>query len=125
MENNQKYAFKIWWDEKEGILREKPSGEIDEACAKSMVEELLRAANARPGKILVLTDMSEGGSASSRARKIFAKELKNEKYAKHAFFGFTIFTKVLVSFIARSAGVKNVGYFATEREALKWLKSAS
>lgn len=115
-------GFKVWWDKKEGILREKPSGMINGACAKSMAAELLRVANTQPGRVLVLTDMSQGSSASSAARKIFAAELSNPKYAKHAFFGLTTFTRVLVSFIVRASGAKGVEYFATEAAALRWLK---
>jgi UDP-N-acetylmuramyl pentapeptide synthase len=114
--------YTIWWDEKEEVLREKPCGDIDEAYAKSMSEELFKQANTKPGNVLVLTDMSDGGSATSAARKIFAEELKNKKYSKHAFFGLTTFTRILVSFIVRASGVQNVGYFPTEQEALKWLK---
>lgn len=132
MANNQKPStftksskdnkFKIWWDDKENILREKPSGNINETCAKNMVTELFKLANTKPGKVLVLTDMSEGGSASSAARKIFAEELKNEKFARHAFFGLTMFIRVLVSFIVHASGVNNVAYFKSEDKALKWLK---
>lgn len=119
---NQQQKLEIWWDEKEGVLREKPYGYIDEEYAKKEVEELLRVANSKPGKVLVLTDMTEGTSASSAARKVFSELLKNEKIAKHAFFGFTTLTRVLVSFIVKFSGAKNVGYFKTEEEALRWLK---
>jgi hypothetical protein len=62
------------------------------------------------------------GKASSGARKVYAQMLKSERMAKHAFVGMRTLTRVIVSFIIRASGAKNAMFFATEEEALRWLK---
>jgi len=70
----------------------------------------------------LLSDLTEAGIASSGARKIYASLMKNDKIKKQAFVGMKIVTRVIVSFIMNFSGVKNARYFATEKEALTWLK---
>jgi UDP-N-acetylmuramyl pentapeptide synthase len=114
--------FQVWWDEKEGIIRNQSKGDFEEEDARKQMAEILRIAESRPGKVLVLNDLTEAGKASSGARKIYAQMLKSEEIAKHAFVGMRTLTRVIVSFIVRASGAKNAMFFATEEEALKWLR---
>jgi UDP-N-acetylmuramyl pentapeptide synthase len=82
----------------------------------------LKLAGSKPGKVLVLNDLREAGSASAGARKIYTQLMKNEKFEKGAFVGMKVLTRVIVSFITKFSGVNNVKYFETEEEAIKWLK---
>jgi UDP-N-acetylmuramyl pentapeptide synthase len=115
--------FQVWWDEKEGIIRNKSRGDFEEEDAKKQMAELVEIVESKSGKVLVLNDLTEAGKASSGARKVYAQMLKSEGIAKHAFVGMSTLTRVIVSFIVRASGAENAMFFATEEEALKWLKA--
>jgi hypothetical protein len=100
----QDEKFNFWWDEKEGIVRANIIGYVDEQQAKKIVETGTEIIKSRPEKPLMLFDLTASGSASSLARKIIADGLKPEIYSKTAFFGTSIFNRVLVSFIVFAAG---------------------
>jgi UDP-N-acetylmuramyl pentapeptide synthase len=114
--------FKVWWDEEEGIRRTKSRGDFEEEDAKRQMAEILRIAESRPGKVLVLNDLTEAGKASSGARKRYAQLLQSDRIARHAFVGMRTLTRVIVSFLVRASGAENAMFFATEEEALKWLR---
>jgi hypothetical protein len=114
--------YKVWWDEKEEIIRGKFSGDFDEEAAKNVAEAVTKLAENRQGGVLVLNDVIGAGTASSGARKVYAELGKNEKIERIAFIGLKTFTRVVVSFISVAAGKKNIAYFNNETEALKWLK---
>lgn len=114
--------YKVWWDKKEGIIRNKAWGDFDEQDAKDQSNEIIQLINSRDGKLCLLNDLTDAGTASSGARKIYSSLLKNDKIKKRAFVGMKIVTRVIVSFIMNFSGVKNARYFATEKEALTWLK---
>ena len=114
--------FKVWWDEKEGIIRTRSQGDFEEADARRQMAEILEIAESRPGKVLVLNDLTEAGKASSGARKVYAQMLESDKFARHAFVGMRTLTRVIVSFLVRASGAENARFFASEEEALKWLK---
>lgn len=120
---NQQPKFKVWWDEENKILMSKCWGDnYADEDAKALAEETIKIAETRPGKILLLNDLSEARAASVGARKIFAQLAKNEKFLKNAFWGMKTLTRIMVSFVMKAAGTPNVKFFATEEEALKWLK---
>jgi hypothetical protein len=114
--------FKVWWDEKEGIIRNRSQGDFEEADARGQMAKILEMAERMPGKVLVLNDMTEAGTASSGARKVYAQTLRSEKIARHAFLDMRTLTRVIVSFLVRASGAENARFFASEEEALKWLK---
>jgi hypothetical protein len=113
--------FKVWWDEKAGVIRNWSQGDFEETDARRQVAEILEIAESRPGKTLVLNDMTKAGKASSGARKVYSEMLKSEKIAKHAFLGMHTLTRVIVSFLVRASGAENARSFSTEEEAMKWL----
>jgi hypothetical protein len=117
-----KKKFRIWWDQKEKIIRNKAWGDFDEQDAQAHAIQTIKFVNSLPGRVTVLNDLSEAGKASSRARKIYVDLIKNDKFAKQAFVVNKTLTRVTVSFIMSFARIKNAKYFKTENEALKWLK---
>ncbi len=122
MTNNQNEKFKVWWDEKESIIRTKYWGDAEEEDAIKQTAAISELAQSKVGKVDVLNDLSEAGKASSKARKLYAEQIKKEKIRKHAFIGAKVMTRVIVSFIQKFSGATNVKFFTTEEEALKWLK---
>ena len=115
--------FKVWWDEKHGIIRNQSQGDFDEGDATRQVAAILEIAEAETGKVLVLNDLAQAGKASSGARKVYAGVLKSEQIAKHAFVGMRTLTRGIVSFVMRASGAKNAMFFETEEEAMRWLKA--
>ena len=115
--------FRVWWDEQKGIIRNKSQGDFEEEDARKQMTEILTIAKSRSGKVLILNDLTEAGKASSGARKVYVQMLKSEEFAKHAFVGMSTLTRVIVSFLARASGAKNAMFFATEEEAMRWLKA--
>ena len=120
MDNNQP-KYKVWWDEDNQIIRAKFVGEQDEANAQGTLEEVQKIIASKPGESSLLIDLIEAGSASSGARKKFAEMEKIEKIKKEAQFGAGIVARVVASFIVKFSG-SNARMFATEAEALAWLK---
>lgn len=119
----QKPKFQIWWDQETGVIRNKARGDFNEQEAQKQADLFLTLINERSGKVLVLHDLTEGKIASSKARKIYAALMKEEKIKKQAFVGISSMTRVIVSFITNFSGVNNARYFNTEKEALEWLKN--
>ncbi|MFH1684617.1 MAG: hypothetical protein ABIA67_07030 [Candidatus Margulisiibacteriota bacterium] len=115
-------SFKCWWDEKEGIIKNKAIGYYDEEAAKGQEVELLKLASKIPGGALLLSDMTKTGKASVEARKVLLRLLRNKAFKKQAYFGVNMFVKSVLVFIIKIAGLKNIGMFKNEAEALKWLK---
>lgn len=52
--------FQVWWDEKEGIVRNVSWGDREEEDAKREAAEILEVAESKPGKILILVVKSIG-----------------------------------------------------------------
>jgi len=83
------------------------------------MDRIIDECNEKP---LLLVELPGGGTASSGARKIYAEYMKHERLKKMAFFGMQTSSRVVMSFILRAAGATNAKFFATEEEALAWLK---
>ena len=96
---SQMTKFKVWWDEKESIIRNKSWGDFEEKDAKEQADLILSLFETQPGKVLVLNDLTEAGTASSKARKIFSDLMKEKKIKKQAFIGMRTTTRVIISFI--------------------------
>ena len=115
--------FAVWWDDEEGIIRNNSWGDFDEVDARRQVAAILALAERRPGRCLVLNDLTEAGRASSGARKAYAEVLRSALIARHAFVGMRTLTRVIVSFLTSAAGATNARFFTTEAEALEWLRA--
>ncbi len=119
--------FKIWWDEKERIIRGEIIGDQNEEDARKILEKTVKLTTSlnKKGIKLIgsLHDMSKAGRASSRARRIYADSFKNGILAKTALFGGGVVQKTIANFIFSFSDTKNAKYFVTEEEALRWLKN--
>jgi len=127
MTNNQNQPkFKIWWDEKERVIRICIFGEQNEEEAKKIKEETYRLITSLREKgvkvINILADMTKAGAASSEARGIFAEWFRAGTINKIALFGGGPVPKTMAKMIFAFASYKKAKYLDTEEEALKWLK---
>lgn len=106
---------------KDNIVYATPIGNIDEKIARTFQQHIFEYANRIDGKINSLVDLSNSGIPSAKARKIGKDALNHEKVGKPAFYGLNPVTKMLASFAMGKAKNKNMRFFKTKEEALKWL----
>ena len=114
--------FKIWWDEENKIVRYWVKGIGNKKLAEDVVVETQTLLTAHPEAKGVLVDVSEVILANRMARQVFAKGINSIK-KPFAFYGTNLVTRVIVKLIFRVTGRSgNMKIFATEEEALEWLK---
>ncbi|GEM_PF-888023 len=122
--------IEVSWDKRNDIVRVKVYGIPNKKTAKdydAAANELLskRAAQGLPTN-RVLYDISEAGRPDQAARRIIADVAKDvaEKNPdlQVAYVGMAPLQKAVAQVIDWLAGVRNVSFFATEEEALDWLK---
>ena len=97
-------------------------GEVDEKIALATKEADLKFKNIVEVKFDVLGDLNRAGQPSSEARKIWKEMAEHEKTGKIAMFGMHPVARVLASFITGVTKKKDMRFFKTKEEALKWLK---
>ncbi|MHB1118170.1 MAG: SpoIIAA family protein [Minisyncoccota bacterium] len=59
---------------------------------------------------------------SSSARKVWVQFLQNDNIEKTALLGNSVFMKTLAMFVIAATGKKNIRFFTSEEEAIRWLK---
>ncbi|MBA7541705.1 hypothetical protein ES705_34021 [subsurface metagenome] len=97
-------------------------GDIDEKLAIEITASVKKLASMVEGKVDRITDLNKAGKPSSGARKIFKELSEDEKCGKVTFFGLHPVARVLASFFMGITRKKDIHYFKTKEEALKWLK---
>ncbi len=118
--------FKVWWDKEEEIVRILATGDLSEEVAEEMVAGLRRLAaesnKRRINVINILCDVAKARIATSEARKILARWIKEGKVNKFAICGAGVLQRTTAKFIFAFAGFENARFFKIEKEALQWLK---
>jgi hypothetical protein len=114
--------FEIWWDAEEEIVRARAFGELDEEAAEGIRRETARMAAEHGYRLDWLIDLSQMTKATSKARKTLAEASGHPSIHKYAFTGASTFIRTVANFVAAAGGQKNARHYATEEEALKWLK---
>jgi len=114
--------LKIWWDEKNNVARAWATGIVDVAEAEALLEATEKMAQEHGSKVDWLLDLSEIKKPTSKARKILVKVTAHPGIGKSAYVGASIFLRTVANFITAAAGKANARHFATEDEALKWIK---
>ena len=71
----------------------------------------------------VLIDIRRSSYFSSAARKRWAGFLRHPNIKKTAIFGGNTFVRTLATFVIGASQKKNIRFFATEREAIEWLRA--
>lgn len=71
--------------------------------------------------IAVLIDLNKAGKSTPEARKIWKEMGDHDKNRKVAFIGLNTVARVIASFTITFSENKNMKFFATREEALKWL----
>jgi hypothetical protein len=98
------------------------NGNYDEKTALEIKEAGLRLANMVEGTVNVILNHNMAGKPSPRARAIFKEMTEHEKFRKIAHCGIHPVARVLASFVIGISKKQDMRFFATEKEALAWLK---
>ena len=117
--------YRIWWDENKGIARARAFGVLDQEAAEGIRQATESMAEEHGEEIDWLIDLSQMTKATSRARKILSEATGHPSIRRYAFVGASIFLRTVANFIAAAAGQKNTRHFATEEEALDWLREGA
>jgi len=108
---------KIWWDEKEKIVRGQAIGFIDDKIALWLLQETQKMADKHGKKIDWLVDLSQATQSTSSSRRIMAKAAQHPSVRKCSLFGASIFIRTIANFIMAAARQKNARHFDTEEQA--------
>ena len=122
---HEKYV--ISWDEKEGIIKSTLVGTLSANEARFYVEKLRIIIDSLKKEgvktIYWLNDASKAGIMTDpEFRQIFIDCLKEFKDAKIAIHGLNEPKKIIVNFLISFSKIKNVKFFTSEEEALKWIR---
>jgi hypothetical protein len=120
MSEFEKYNFR--WDDANGIAYGKTVGELDEIGAHIILREVERFSQEHGGQIDWIIDFAERTGMSSKARKIAVKAITHPSIRKIAIVGASTFTRTVIKFIISAAGTDKVMLFATENDAVRWIK---
>lgn len=122
MTDQQEQKYRIWWDEKNGMLRAEVLAYLDEDNLKDIHGLVTSEAERHGGKLPVLVNLSHADSASFGARQILVEMFKSSLYTKCAIVESKTYDRVFMVFIIRAASAKGVDFFANEEDAISWLK---
>ncbi len=114
--------WKVWWDEANKIGRIKMEGNPDDETPNELFDKLDEIISKRPGKTSWLVDPGNIRPSSRFRKMITERAYKNPEIKKHAVFTSSVATKVIMQFMMKASGRKNVRAFTSEGEALRWLK---
>jgi hypothetical protein len=95
---------------------------LDEQTAEWIRQQTIKMAEEHGDELDWLVDLSQMTKATSKARKILAEVSGHPSINKYAFVGASVFIRTVANFVAASAGQKNTRHFATEADALRWIK---
>lgn len=124
MENQTQGEYKIWWDDKEKIVRFVISGALNIEITEAMVKDGKQLIEEKGRNLNWMVNMENLSTPvySPSSRKMMTEAVKILSGGKIAMIGVPLIAKVAAKFILVSAGYKNVKFFSNEEEALKWLK---
>lgn len=99
-------------------------GDYEVEDALLVKEVSLKLTSEADNDLVVLADMSRAGKSSVEARQVWNELNDYNKDLKIALTGIGAVARVLASFALAFTHNKNVKFFATREEALKWLGKA-
>lgn len=113
---------KVWWDAENQVIRSYTAGIVDEEVAQWFYKQTVEFGAMFDHKVDWILDMKDVTKPSSKARKILAKAVAHESIRKYAMVGSSVFLRTVTNFILTAAGQTNARNFATDEEALAWIR---
>ena len=116
--------IKIWIDEENQIIRQIVKGDVDEQDARKITEETGKQIEGlkNAGTVGILLYADTLGKPNAAARKILLANLKRKNLRGFAVVGKRAMQRAMVNLMALAARTKKLKMFATEREALDFLR---
>lgn len=115
-------SYKVWWDKKNQIVRQKSWGINDESLAKRIVADEIKLLQKHTGAGL-LVDGSEVPVTTKESGKIFKDAMKSEYITYVAFLQPTKVMFTILPFILNTINLrKKFKIFYSEKEAIVWLQ---
>ena len=116
--------IKIWIDEENQIIRQIVKGDVDEQDAKKITGETGKQIEGlkNGGTVGILLYADTLGKPDAAARKILLANLKRKNLRGFAVVGKRAMQRAMVNLMALAARTKKLKMFATEREALDFLR---
>ncbi len=119
-------SFKIWWDEKDQIIRQIPKGINTLEMAQKVVTELFALLEQHPGAGL-LVDGTDVPALTQQAGEFFQANFMDPRLKKVAFLNSSPATKFDIDYLAHThpqaaAVLKKFDLFEDEEKAVKWLQ---
>jgi hypothetical protein len=115
-------GHRVWWDEGNQIARAVGGGPADLESAEWILAETERIAVEHGPQVDWLLDLSGITKTTSASRKVLVKSSGHSSIRKYALVGASTFIKTVSNLIMAATGQTNARHFATEAEALAWLK---
>lgn len=106
----------------DNIIHAVEVGVMDDKKAMAIKEAYLNVLDIAKGKIYILVDLNKAKKPSAKARKILNEINENERVDKVAHFGMHPVARVMASFLMGFSKKKEIRFFKTKEQALKWLK---
>lgn len=106
----------------DNILYETIVGDIDDETVTAAKEATYKLMDRVEGKLHILIDINKAGKPSKKARNIFKEFMDHEKWGKVAMYGLHPAARMIASFGMGMSRKKDMRFFKTKEEALKWLK---
>lgn len=98
-----------------------PSGDVDKETAGLIKEAFLKLLDSTDNKVKILANLKEGGKPSFEARRVAIEIFSKDQVEMVAFFGLNPVARIIASFVINISQKKEISFFRTKEEALKWL----
>jgi len=115
--------YKMWWSNKEKIVRGFCKGTITKEIAKYILEDTNTMAKRHGPKVKWLIDLRQVKMVSPSAYMLLAKASAHPSISKYAFFGLSKMIEPVAKLITKAAQQKKYQFFSNESEALYWLEA--
>ncbi len=106
----------------DNILQETVAGYFDHKTAIELIQAAEKLRSMVDGKVNILTNIENIVTADPKSLDVAKAAIEDEKVRKQAFVGQNPIAVFVASQFMRSTQKKNMAFFKTEEEALKWLK---
>lgn len=119
------YKSKVWWDEQEQAMRVICNGICGKEGAVLQIDSMNDIIAKQGGHIdRLIADMTTTKLFSIDAQILFSSFLRAKSVSNMAFFGTNKLIKAVINLIFELSDTKHcMQFFATEKEALTWLKT--
>ncbi len=115
----------VWLDEDEQIIHQRVDGDLDAEGYQRLhaaIAECVARLN-DPADVRSLVDATRLGAMPARGRWESLADLRRPELRRMAFFGVSTFGRTMTRLAGIMAGEHKVRAFATEEQALEWLRS--